>query len=115
MNEIDKWAAEQCRVTFFTFDVVGPYDPTSRIIPQPSHEQGFIYQGERYYFDWTLDDARCREIAREHLKIITTLFRTASGDEWMAMSDITLNGRKNKTIAEAEIACIEAIFNESVK
>ena len=104
---IDQWAAEQCGVR------VGMTND-GRLVP---HESKSMYK----IAFWTINDARCREIVREHFKI-TTMYRPAG---WVAMQNkwtkriniaadqddryICLSGI-GKTIAEAEIACIKAIY-----
>jgi len=73
---------------------------------------GFEYNFKYYDFPWTLNDARCREIVREHIGIDT--IQTENG--WTCYSDWTKSKYftpEYKTIAEAEIACIKAIMEAS--
>lgn len=61
---------------------------------------------DSYYADWTISDPRCREVIREKFGISTIVFDNGQArTTWKDyMSDI------KRTIAEAEIACLTAIY-----
>ena len=85
--ELDKWAAEKCGVT--------EYDGGN----------GYFFDGKNFqFYEWTLSDARCREIVRECLEINTWL----AGGIWFAASIFCLPV-EGKSIEAAEIAGIQAI------
>ena len=97
MSDIDKWAAEQC-----------------------CNEYVYLWDGKLFYmkgdikapFEWTITDPRCREIVRDHFKIITDVWPLGG---WCAHQHLETNRKDaiGKTIAEAEIACITAIWEAS--
>ena len=90
--ELDKWAAEKCGVSIANTLTKCVYH--------------FKHNKKLYYFDWTLSDARCREIVREYFKVRTG---NMNESEWFCSvidSDIYSEG---KSIEAAEIACIQAI------
>jgi len=66
------------------------------------------------YGEFDIDDPRCREIIREHYGLATDKFQ---GGEWSCFprekveKAIEYMG-KGKTIAEAEIACLQAIHEK---
>ena len=90
-NELDKLVAERIGV----------------IVPRGSRH--FFLNGKRHGYTWTLQDARCREIAREYFGIDTEYDEQEKS--WMAAAKAKcfVFGH-GKTIAEAEIACIRAIM-----
>ncbi len=90
---LDEWAAEQCGVI-------------TRFQNSPWQ---YKYKNKVYHDRWTLTDARCREIVREHFKIETVWIDDASGAGWVCYATQPYVPQLKKTIAEAEIACIEAI------
>ena len=103
MNNLDKWAAEQCGVGF-----------------TKNHHKvivawftGDIDNREYRNYEWTLNDARCREIVREHFLIDTNEY----GQHWEASGAFTagscISTGRGKTIAEAELACIRKIKEAS--
>ena len=68
------------------------------------------HNGKTEHDEWTIQDPRCREIVREHFRI--EMCRVE--DSWVAFQyltdeDASIEG-KGETIAEAEIACITAIW-----
>ena len=87
VNDLDRWAAEQCG-----------------LVPL-SNAPDFRWCNKTAIY-WTLDDARCREIVREHFRFDTEIY---GHDMWQCYSDIFDDFVEGKTIAEAEIACIKAI------
>lgn len=94
---IHEWAAQQCGVKLIT--------------SLDELECGDFVTGEggkaHWVRDhWTLDDARCREIVREHFSISTL---ADYKDGWAAGTHEGMATGKGKTIAEAEISCIKAI------
>ena len=107
---IDEWAADQCGIVLYT--------------PKQINEHGmYCYDdwGNDFDYEWTIQDPRCREIVREHFKINTSYI---DRNKWRS---VEMKWRKKepdstgsycisatgKTIAEAEIACIEAIYEAS--
>ena len=100
MNDLDKWAAEQCGVE--TWD-----NKEWEAGWKFKRETGFSMHDNHY--KWTLSDPRCREVFREKFKL-SILFVI---DEWLCMwhrSESKPITGKGKTIAEAEIACAKAIY-----
>ena len=100
MEEIDKWAAEQCGV-----EIHSDFTNDGKIYTRHSGK----------YREWTIQDSRCREIVREHFRI--EMYRVE--DSWVAFQyltdeDASIEG-KGKTIAEAEIACIKEIYHEQIR
>ena len=99
MNELDKWAAEQCGVdiqhsnSWSMNDNIGGL-PKFRMYP------------------WTLSDPRCMQVFRERFEIETTRTR----GQWAASTtkDIFVFDF-GKTIAEAEMACANAIRGKDEK
>ena len=85
---IDKWCAKQCGVETRTLD-------------------GFQYLTEYGWEAWYLEDPRCREIVREHFKICTVYDEEG---HWKAYAFKPHVEPNRKTLAEAEIACITAIW-----
>ena len=63
MEEIDKWAAEQCGVGFTT-------NHKKQVV---AWFTGSIDERVYWEFEWTIQDPRCREIVREHFKLETYL------------------------------------------
>ena len=100
---IHEWAAEQCGFCVMT----GADDREYFYRPNTAEPP--------YDFEWTLADARCREIVREHFKIETELSRGFYVG-WVCYSReepyFLPNAYSGKAIAEAEINCIEAIREE---
>lgn len=101
MSEIDKWAAERCGVE----------------LAEITNDDRRWYRRKGKYFEWTIEDPRCREIVREHFRIETR----DRVDSWLAVQlkwskhpdypeTVVCPSGQGKTIAEAEIACITAIW-----
>jgi hypothetical protein len=99
--DIDKWTAEKVGK-----DVVAEWvaDNTTEI--RNGSGWGVI---EQIFPEWTMQDARCREIVREHFDIYTM---GGAVEKWAAVAygEGGNTGRNGKTIEEAEIACIKAIM-----
>ena len=93
MEEIDKWAAEQCGVEVFQTK------PVSGGVFLWTMPNGCIRQ-------WTIQDPRCREIVREHFDVQTMQYQGTWFCAWNGGTEETIN---YQTIAEAEIACIKEI------
>ena len=97
MNDIDKWCAEQCGVNIIYSMTDYPY---------------WNYKGVNYEYDWTITDPQCREIVRERFRILTS--PASNSNLWVSESRPFISGKElpypSKTIAEAEIACITAIY-----
>ena len=94
---IDEWAANQCGIAILG----GGWRPPGYAAPISGR--------------WTIKDPRCREIVREHFKI-WTYYGSIGTDKmgWVSTSaNNDMAGTYGKTIAEAEIACIEAIYEAS--
>ena len=94
MSELNKWSAEKVGLTVYADE------GRIKILTIPKD----------WAFDeseWTLSDARCREIVREYFKIHTN--QMLSGD--VICGAHPYGGEFiGKSIAEAEIACIKAIM-----
>jgi len=96
MNDIDKWYAEQCGVNYndngWCENVEFPTWCTTR---------------------WTIKDPRCREVCREGLEITTDRLNkniSIGFDKWCAYDERGEIVCSGKTIADAEIACLIAIY-----
>jgi hypothetical protein len=95
MNDIDKWCAEQCGV--------------EEIIENMKY--GFSLNGRYYEYQWTIQDPRCREIVRERFFPSAHYLRMPNGVMTLHVNCGGIHyNTKGKTIAEAEIACITAIW-----
>ena len=102
MDDLNKWAAEQCGVSFFS--------------AKETNEHGYYwFTVEDRDYEWTITDHRCREI------VIQSILNDNVLDAYCVdMLDNRVRVRINtglaqyqgfgKTIAEAEIACITAIY-----
>lgn len=92
MNEVDLWSAEKCGI--FIGNGCFEYDN--------EHDGSTVIESE-----WTLTDARCREIVREVLRIHT--YETVGNRKaWTAAHGI-FRGR-GEWIEEAEINCIQEMM-----
>jgi hypothetical protein len=97
--DINEWFAKKCGVTI---DSVGG---------------GYVFRGVFYGWGWTIQDPRCREIIREKFKIDTCEEDSGLG-KWCAscyINGVYRTEGYGKTIAEAEIACLEAIYKAEVE
>mgnify|MGYP001817531438 CR=1 FL=1 len=94
---VDEWTAEQCGFCIMTGldDKEYFYRPNTTEPP--------------YDFEWTIKDPRCREIVREHFKIDTREYYAGG---WQSIAE-DIHPPIGKTIAEAEIACIQVIYEAS--
>jgi hypothetical protein len=98
MNELDKKAAVACGVVL--------------------HKGHYYWNATTLHHQpWTLNDARCREIVREHFGIETCIVSHRENNKQVFDLYVcyTFDGNRKhrgngKTIAEAEIACIKAIL-----
>ena len=112
MSEIDKWAAEQCGV-----EIRGCVNPKS------CYKTKHYTHGLPADMVWTIQDPRCREIVRERFCIQTEPVTAWNGNcyefagwrsyYWEDPDVVPEIETKGKTIAEAEIACITAIYEAS--
>ena len=98
---INEWAADQCGV----------------LLDLDNWEYGYQVGDEWEYSDdhWSIHNPRCREIVREHFKI-WTYYGSNRTDKMRWISTSAYNNMDyiyGKTIAEAEIGCIEAIYEAS--
>lgn len=96
MNDIDKWTAEQCGVELTNDGMVISWPGFDAVIADVNL--------------WTIKDPRCREKVRESFRIETVFIDDASGYGWISSNYIPWVPSLCKTIAEAEIACIKAIY-----
>lgn len=94
MNDLDKWVAEK---------IGAKVDNGRRLIEQ------FGTLPRLSIF--SLQDARCRELVREYFRIITYPYYSEKG--WTCSAEV-IRPIFGKTIAEAEIACIQAIHDSEV-
>lgn len=96
MRDIDKWFAEQCGVKC-------DYDPFN-------FKAWWEMEGQvKLFYLWTIHDPRCREVIRERFFITTMPHNDRK--QWLSWaSDIEGTTELGKTIAEAEIACCESIY-----
>ena len=99
--ELDKWSAEKCGVT------------------ECDDGNGYFFDGKNYqFYEWTLSDARCREIVREHFDLTTARqYHSAINECWATWGEFLIKSpylRTGKTIEAAEIACIQAIKDAEV-
>ena len=101
---IDQWCAEQCGVEL-------------RQIRCGDESIAYMWKhnGKTGHDEWTIQDPRCREIVREHFRI-ETLYQhgmypwiTSAYDRDDECDELVGEG-EGKTIAEAECACIQAIW-----
>lgn len=75
-----------------------------------------IGEGKSSHFEvWSIQDPRCREIIRERFKLATipdgdNFCITIKCNPWISYT--TNKKETGKTIAEAEIACLEAIHQQ---
>jgi hypothetical protein len=92
MDSLDKWAAE--KVGFNCKDASGVH-------------QWQVFDAARFQ-PFTLSDARCREIVREHFKMCSDYF-DGSWKAWSRTGEFTATHGEGKSIKEAELACIAAI------
>ena len=93
---IDKWFAEKCGITFkdgqFTDDY---YWCVNNSI-----------QGS----DWSIYKPDCREIIREKFQL-STLRTPSKGGVWGCGDEKSRLVGRGETIHEAELACLQAIYN----
>ena len=85
MNDIDKWYAEQCGVDL---DDLGDYF------------------ADRACIRWTISDPRCREVCRERFNVYTDKVN----GKWSAHQHLETDRYYDDSIAEAEIACLQSIY-----
>ena len=98
--ELDKWSAEKVGLTVYVHQ-----NGKIKILTIPKDWE--FDQGE-----WTLSDARCREVVRECFKITTCEnWDEEANERWMAFQHGARNIRAftGDLIEAAEIACIQAI------
>lgn len=94
MNDLDKWCAEQCEGEGLSWKVMVTMTGWTLVVGDG-------------YVPFTILDPRCREIIRERFRFDTEAFSTEGWECYHRDMDKFFSG---KTIAEAEIACITAIF-----
>ena len=99
---LDKWAAEKVGLTVYVHQ-----NGKIKILTIPK-------DWEFDQSEWTLSDARCREIVREYFKIRTVVDDFAENNPlWKAyVFSPELIEPNGKTIADVEIACIQAIYEK---
>ena len=97
MNDIDKYFAEHCGVEIKTH--------------APHHEVEMYARMKGVWEEWTISDPRCREVCRE--RFFHSAHYLMMPDGVMRLHIIVLEKHYNgvgKTIAEAEIACLQSIY-----
>lgn len=97
-KSIDEWAAAKCGVEF----------------KQTWKGRVWYLNGKLHENDeWTIKDPRCREKVRDHFNICTVKHTsTKPNRNWQSNSFLNVDfiAEFGSTIAEAEIACITAIY-----
>ena len=95
MKDIDKWFADQCSV-----EIEGFYGWFQMIDGEP------VKDGQH----WTIHDPRCREVIREKFLIETYTITNVDDSIGFGAESNDFKRGSGKTIAKAEIACCEAIY-----
>ena len=90
MNDIDKWYAEQCGV-----------EVSRNGMCRIDYSDG----GSELAY-WTISDPRCREVCRERLNVYTDKVN----GKWSAHQHLETDRYYDDSIAEAEIACLQSIY-----
>ena len=98
-TEINKWTAEKCGVALYAI---------TPVIHSNYKEYDYLEKGIEQR--WSIERAECREIIREKF-LIRTVFND-SDYVWKAYCLKPFIEPNGKTIAEAEIACIVAIWEK---
>ena len=94
IERANKWLAEKCGVELLLQNSDGFY-----------WKIGCVH----YYYPWTITDARCRQIIREKLKIVTDI-QTTGG--FYAHAHLETKRYKGASIESAEIQCILSIIEQ---
>jgi hypothetical protein len=102
MMDINKWAADKCGIKIVSQGETAPFWTDDK---EPV---------ELVNSEWTMQDARCRELVVEHFKIDTEYYQHAKVWEAAMADDYGIYGGREATRSEAEIACIEAIMKADV-
>jgi hypothetical protein len=103
MRDVNEYFARQCGVELYTAKEINEHG-------------NYWYDGSEHQYEFTIEDPRCREVCRERFAVDTCEY----GDHWEATGasrpsqSIPIIGR-GKTIAEAEINCLIAIYNREVE
>ena len=94
MTDIDKFFADKCEVEIW------------------DSNGGYKYNGQNRCHEWTIQDPRCREIIRERCQLTTDIRQDGSRYCFprLNIDDAIKYIGNGKTLAEAEIACITAIY-----
>ena len=98
MSEIDKWFADKCGIRCDdAFDTI--------------YYDGINGLGD----EWTIQDPRCREVIREQYQLTTDIRQDGSRYCYprLNIDDAIRYMGNGGTIAEAEIACLKAIYENS--
>jgi hypothetical protein len=101
IDKLNKWTADKLAIYLYK--------------PKEVNEHGYYFYNKVDMrdcdYEWTMQDARCREIVREHFKVDTTW---TTDNDWYCFVELDkddyLVEERGKTIADAEIACIKAIM-----
>ncbi len=103
MNDINQYFADKCGVN----TCVG--DP-SYAIPLPYWYH--LVSGIKYLYKWDISDPRCREIIREKYGLATDRFREGNWSSFPRniVTDAIKYMGNGETIPEAELACLQAIY-----
>jgi len=103
----NKMTAEVCGV-----DIVEAHeDGCFKVEESWNHKSTYQHTSQQ----WTIEDARCREVVRKEFKLDTVSCHDGEGVfSWSAISNSGLECQA-PTIAEAEIACILSICESMEK
>jgi hypothetical protein len=109
MKDINEWYADKCGVIFTEYEQTVVDGSDEKITLKFA---GYRTDSFECKDSWTIQDPRCREIIREKFNIQTQQLV----GEWMVIcAGIPTQITSGKTIAEAEIACLEAIYKAEVE
>jgi hypothetical protein len=124
MMDINKWTAEKCRVKYYCTGGSLYYGNDDAVDAMSKGDIVLLDRADvcRGMIQWTMDDARCRNVFWEHYfddrpNRALTLDRALSGDSRVNVFDFmgeVVGLGEGKSIAEAEIKCIEAIMKADV-
>ncbi len=104
MNDINKWYADKCHIALDFIKYSGE--------PEHKRYEHFFYIGDKLEvndrsYPWDISDPRCREIIREKFQIINNYDGLGT---WIAETFTGLGFSAKGTIAEAELSCLQAIY-----
>ena len=96
MPDIDKWFADICGIHIFSNNHRLPIELWTT-------PDGWVCL-------WLISDPRCREIIRERFNL-STLNRNAKEGKWGCGDEKSKLVGHGKTIKEAEVTCLKAIYD----